>query len=64
MNEYEHEHDSDSGDTDDIEAAQYFANAVDSFDIDSIFIDEECYKKQIDIYSDQLVAIEALRRLI
>ena len=42
----------------------YYAKAVDSFDIDSIFIDENCYQQQIDIYSDQLVAIEALRRLI
>ena len=45
-------------------APGHFGKAVDSFDLGSIFIDEECYQKQIDIYSDQLVAIEALRRII
>ena len=34
---------------------------VTAFDINSIFIDEDVYQKQIDIYSDQLVAIEAIR---
>ena len=42
----------------------HFGKAVDAFDLDSIFIDEECYQQQIDIYSDQLVAIEALRRTV
>ena len=39
-----------------------FEHGVNEFELDAIAIDEECYKRQIDIYSDQLVAIEALRR--
>ena len=45
-------------------ASTHFGKAVDAFNLDSIFIDEECYQQQIDIYSDQLVAIEALRRTV
>ena len=56
--------DHDSDDHEDIEPPDYFGKAVSNFDIADIFIDEECYQKQIDIYSDQLVAVEALRRTI
>ena len=45
-------------------ASTHYGKAVDAFDLDSIFIDEECYQQQIDIYSDQLIAIEALRRTV
>ena len=46
------------------DAPTYFGKTVDSFDLDSIFIDANCYERQIDVYSDQLVAIEALRHLV
>ena len=41
-----------------------FADAVNSFDITSEFTNNEWYANQVDIYSDQLVAIEAIRLLI
>ena len=44
--------------------APQFADAVNSFDIASEFANDEWYANQVDIYSDQLVAIEAIRLLI
>ena len=38
-----------------------FDYAVHDFDMYSPITDEECYQKQLDIYSDQIIAIEALR---
>ena len=35
--------------------------AVHDFDLSSPFTDQDCYQKQVDIYSDQIIAIEALR---
>ena len=35
--------------------------AVHDFDLNKPFTDQECYQKQVDIYSDQIIAIEALR---
>ena len=35
--------------------------AVHEFDLHAPFTDQECYEKQVDIYSDQIIAIEALR---
>ena len=35
--------------------------AVHDFDLNKPFTDQECYTKQVDIYSDQIIAIEALR---
>ncbi len=35
--------------------------AVHDFDLNQPFTDQECYQKQVDIYSDQIIAIEALR---
>ena len=35
--------------------------AVHDFDLKTPFTDQECYQKQVDIYSDQIIAIEALR---
>ena len=35
--------------------------AVHDFDLNAPFTDQECYTKQVDIYSDQIIAIEALR---
>lgn len=35
--------------------------AVHDFNLESPFTDQECYQKQVDIYSDQIIAIEALR---
>ena len=35
--------------------------AVHSYDLDAPFTDQDCYQKQVDIYSDQIIAIEALR---
>ena len=38
-----------------------YAYAVQDFNMESPFTDQECYQKQVDIYSDQIIAIEALR---
>lgn len=38
-----------------------YQQAVHNFDLNSQFTDQECYQKQVDIYSDQIIAIEALR---
>jgi len=35
--------------------------AVHDFNLNTPFTDQECYQKQVDIYSDQIIAIEALR---
>ena len=35
--------------------------AVKDFSLEAPFTDQECYQKQVDIYSDQIIAIEALR---
>ena len=35
--------------------------AVHDFDLDAPFTDQDCYQKQVDIYSDQIIAIEAIR---
>ena len=41
-----------------------FGEAVEAFDIEEPTIDAECYQAQVDIYSDQLVAIEATRVIL
>ena len=38
-----------------------FDQAVHEFDLAHPITDQECYQKQVDIYSDQIIAIEALR---
>jgi hypothetical protein len=38
-----------------------FYYAVHDFDLAAPFTDQEQYQKQVDIYSDQIIAIEALR---
>lgn len=38
-----------------------FDAAVHNFDLSHPCTDQECYQKQVDIYSDQIIAIEALR---
>ena len=38
-----------------------FDHAVHDFNLEQPITDQECYQKQIDIYSDQIIAIEALR---
>ena len=38
-----------------------YATAVHQYNIHAPFTDQECYQKQVDIYSDQIIAIEALR---
>ena len=38
-----------------------YGAAVHDFNMESPFTDQECYQKQVDIYSDQIIAIEALR---
>ena len=38
-----------------------FSYAVHDFNMEAPFTDQECYQKQVDIYSDQIIAIEALR---
>ena len=40
---------------------QDYQHAVEDFKMDAPFTDQECYQKQVDIYSDQIIAIEALR---
>merc|ERR1712113_699206 len=41
-----------------------FGYAVNAWDIDAPTIDDECYEHQVDIYSDQIVAIEATRVIL
>lgn len=38
-----------------------YYSAVQNFDLSVPFTDQDCFKKQVDIYSDQIIAIEALR---
>ena len=38
-----------------------YYSAVQNFDLSKPFTDQDCFKKQVDIYSDQIIAIEALR---
>ena len=38
-----------------------YSYAVKDFDLNKPFTDQDCYEKQVDIYSDQIIAIEALR---
>ena len=38
-----------------------FGYAVNDWDINEPTIDDGCYEHQVDIFSDQLVAIEAIR---
>ena len=38
-----------------------YNDAVHDFNLNDPFTDQECYQKQVDIYSDQIIAIEALR---
>ena len=38
-----------------------YSYAVQDFDMEKPFTDQDCYEKQVDIYSDQIIAIEALR---
>lgn len=35
--------------------------AVHDFNLEKPFTDQDCYEKQVDIYSDQIIAIEAIR---
>ena len=41
-----------------------YGYAVNDFDINEPTIDAECYEHQVDIYSDQIVAIEATRVIL
>lgn len=41
-----------------------FHDAVNSFDLSQEFTNDDWYNNQVDIYSDQLVAIEAIRLLV
>ena len=45
-------------------APESFGYAVNDFDINEPTIDDECYAHQVDIYSDQIVAIEATRVIL
>ena len=45
-------------------APSSFGHAVEAFDLEEPTIDSECYQAQVDIYSDQLVAIEATRVIL
>ena len=45
-------------------APESYGYAVNAWDIDTPTIDAECYAHQIDIYSDQIVAIEATRYIL
>lgn len=38
-----------------------YEQAVHEYDLHSPITDQDCYQKQVDIYSDQIIAIEALR---
>lgn len=38
-----------------------YQHAVHDYDLQQPFTDQNCYQKQVDIYSDQIIAIEALR---
>ena len=42
-------------------APSSFGYAVNDWDINEPTIDDGCYEHQVDIFSDQLVAIEAIR---
>jgi peptidoglycan hydrolase CwlO-like protein len=60
----DHDHsDYDNGYTGPI-APESFGYAVNDFDINEPTIDDECYAHQVDIYSDQIVAIEATRVIL
>ena len=45
-------------------APESFGYAVNDWDINEPTIDDGCYEHQVDIFSDQLVAIEATRFLL
>ena len=45
-------------------APENYGYAVNDFDINEPTIDAECYEHQVDIYSDQIVAIEATRVIL
>ena len=45
-------------------APESFAYAVNDWDINEPTIDDGCYEHQVDIFSDQIVAIEATRVII
>merc|ERR550539_562581 len=45
-------------------APESYGYAVNAWDIDEPTIDAECYAHQVDIYSDQIVAIEATRVIL
>ena len=45
-------------------APESFGYAVNDFDINEPTIDDDCYAHQVDIYSDQIVAIEATRVIL
>ena len=45
-------------------APESFGYAVNDWDINEPTIDDECYAHQVDIYSDQIVAIEATRVIL
>ena len=40
---------------------EHYGQAVKEFDLTTPFTNQDEYKKQLDIYSDQIIAIEALR---
>ena len=45
-------------------APESYGYAVNAWDIEEPTIDDECYAHQVDIYSDQIVAIEATRVIL
>ena len=45
-------------------APESFGYAVNDWDINEPTIDDGCYEHQVDIFSDQLVAIEATRYML
>ena len=45
-------------------APESFGYAVNDWDINELTITDECYEDQVDIFSDQLVAIEATRVIL
>jgi len=45
-------------------APESYGYAVNAWDIEKVTIDDECYAHQVDIYSDQIVAIEATRVIL
>merc|ERR1719273_1943003 len=53
-----------AGDYDALIAPESYGYAVNDWDINEPTIDDGCYEHQVDIFSDQLVAIEATRYML